>query len=148
MALYALAGGLVSLVVGCGQLVESRLRRACSHTDGFVIGDGLVLRILNRLCNAAPLALDVGEGLLVLVVGSLQLLEGFLVLFDVGSPRNPWTVLGPDALDPVARDVILIHSASLTLCIEVCLCFGDLLLEAALLFQQVNIGLLLLGLVL
>mgnify|MGYP000721365371 CR=1 FL=1 len=51
-------------------------------------------------------------------------------------------------LTPVARDIVLIHSAPLTLCIEVCLRLGDLLLKAALFFQQVNVGLLLLGLVL
>ena len=150
LSLDARPGRFVCLVVGCGQLVESRLRGARSHADGFVIGDGLVLRVLDCLRDAAPLALDVGEGLLVLVVGSLQLLEGFLVIVDVGSPRHPRTVLHPKAAaaDPVAGDVVLPHAAPLTLRVEVCLRLRDLLLEAALLFQQVNIGLLLLGLVL
>ena len=150
LSLDARPGRFVCLVVGCGQLVESRLRGARSHADGFVIGDGLVLRVLDCLRDAAPLALDVGEGLLVLVVGSLQLLEGFLVIVDVGSPRHPRTALHPKsaATDPVAGDVVLPHAAPLTLCVEVGLRLRDLLLEAALLFQQVNIGLLLLGLVL
>ena len=150
LSLDARPGRFVCLVVGCGQLVESRLRGARSHADGFVIGDGLVLRVLDCLRDAAPLALDVGEGLLVLVVGSLQLLEGFLVIVDVGSPRHPRAVLHPKAAaaDPVAGDVVLPHAAPLTLRVEVGLRLRDLLFEAALLFQQVNIGLLLLGLIL
>ena len=80
----------------------------------------------------------------------MQLLEGFLVIVDVRSPRHPRTVLHPKAAaaDPVARDVVLPHAAPLTLRVEVGLRLRDLLFEAALLFQQVNIGLLLLGLIL
>ena len=109
--------------------------------DYFAAGwnrDGLALRVLDGLRDAAPLALDVGEGLLVLVVGRLQLLEGFLVIVAVGSPRHPRTVLHPKdaAADPVAGDVVLPHAAPLTLRVEVGLRLRDLLFEAALLFQQ------------
>ena len=140
----------IRLVIGRCEVVELRLCRADGRAYGLLIADSLVLRILDRLRDAAPLALNVGEGLLVLVVGRLQLLEGFLVLVDVGSPRHPRTVLHPKAAaaDPVAGDVVLPHAAPLTLRVEVGLRLRDLLFEAALLFQQVNIGLLLLGLIL
>ena len=150
MPLDARPGRFIRLVIGRREVIELCLCRADGRAYGLLIADGLVLRILDCLRDAAPLALDVGEGLLVLVVGSLQLLEGFLVIVDVGSPRHPRTVLHPKAAaaDPVAGDVVLPHAAPLTLRVEVGLRLRDLLLEAALLFQQVNIGLLLLGLVL
>ena len=150
LPLDARPGRFIRLVIGRREVIELCLCRADGRAYSLLIADGLVLRILDRLRDAAPLALDVGEGLLVLVVGSLQLLEGFLVIVDVGSPRHPRTVLHPKAAaaDPVAGDVVLPHAAPLTLRVEVSLRLRDLLLEAALLFQQVNIGLLLLGLVL
>ena len=150
MPLDARPGRFIRLVIGRREVIEFCLRRADGRAYGLLIADGLVLRILDCLRDAAPLALNVGEGLLVLVVGRLQLLEGFLVIVDVGSPRHPRTVLHPKAAaaDPVAGDVVLPHAAPLTLRVEVGLRLRDLLFEAALLFQQVNIGLLLLGLVL
>ena len=150
LPLDARPGRFIRLVIGRREVIELCLCRADGRADGLLIADGLVLRILDCLRDAAPLALNVGEGLLVLVVGRLQLLEGFLVLVDVRSPRHPRTVLHPKAAaaDPVAGDVVLPHAAPLTLRVEVGLRLRDLLFEAALLFQQVNIGLLLLGLIL
>ena len=142
LPLDARPGRFIRLVIGRCEVVELRLCRADGRAYGLLIADSLVLRILDRLRDAAPLAFDVGEGLLVLVVGSLQLLEGFLVLVDVGCPRNPWTFLRPKAhpVDPVASYIVFPHAAPLTLRVEVGLCLCNLLREVGLLFIQVNVG--------
>ena len=95
LPLDARPGRFIRLVIGRREVIELCLCRADGRAYGLLIADGLVLRILDRLRDAAPLALNVGEGLLVFVVGSLQLLEGFLVIVDVRSPRHPRTVLHP-----------------------------------------------------
>ena len=143
MPLDARPGRFIRLVIGHCEVVELRLCRADGRAYGLLIADSLVLRILDRLRDAVPLALNVGEGLLVLVVGRLQFLEGFLVLVDVGGPCNPRAVLRPEShpVDPIAGNIVFSHAAPLTLRIEVCLRFGNLLREVGLLFIQVSVGL-------